>query len=517
MDTASPEAKRRTIERVFFELSRAFYSFRSAGMMAVLLMQAAAFFFAWSKGAGAIYSDMAGLLLLVTAVLWIYTSVVHGSRRILICCLLLLTVGTMLQCIFIAEKLPTGRGSALMIPGLSSLQLQYLIGLAGGTAAGAMYYRHKGTVSFKLCRGLFAGSLLLSLIALLYSGAVGGARNWIRIGFLSIQTTELIKPVYLLTAACLLGTGDRPSEKQLLYFRIITAIYTLMLALQGEFGTLLLILLVFLGLTVLFLPDKKQIFLTIIVFTALILLVAAGGFLLTRLQASGTLTHFPGPFRSGLSAFDKVRNRFVYWMHPEQDPQGLGYQLLRAREAIFLGGFFGTSSLTRLPVETSDLVYPALIERCGLVFALLVLILYVSMWLEGIRVSVRKEDRCHKVIAAGASYMLFYQTLIIIGGSTGLCPLTGITLPFISSGGSSLLVSFILAVLLITASGNIRWKGADYAHEEKKISAPGPAASKSDPAVRHLHADIHRADLGYSSRPVKRRRYEEKPGPGKSI
>ena len=130
---------------------------------------------------------------------------------------------------------------------------------------------------------------------------------------------------------------------------------------------------------------------------------------------------------------------------------------------------------------------------------------------------MRKEDRCHKVIAAGASYMLFYQTLIIIGGSTGLCPLTGITLPFISSGGSSLFVSFVLTVMLITTSGNIRWKGADYVHEEKKISSSGPAATKPDTAVRHLHADIHRTDFGHTSRLVKRRRYEEKPGSGKSI
>jgi len=504
METASTTAKKRTIERVLFELSRAMYSFRSAGMLAVLFLQAAAFFFAWTKGAGAIYSDMAGLLLLITALLWIYTSVVHGSRRVLICCLLLLTVGTMLQCIFIAEKLPAGRGSALIIPGLSGLQVQYLLGLAGGAAVGILYYRHRAVVSAGLCRGLFAGSILLSLIALLYSGAVGGARNWIRLGFLSIQTTELIKPVYLLTAACLLGTGDRTSPKQVFYFQIVTAVYTLMLALQGEFGTMLLILLVFLGLTALFVPDKKQIFITLMILAGLILLMAAGGFVLSRLQVSGGLAHAPGPIRAGFSAFDKVRNRFIYWMHPEHDPQGLGYQLLRAREAIFLGGFFGTSSLTKLPVETSDLVYPALIERCGLVFALLVLVLYVSLWLEGIRISVRKEDRCHKVIAAGASYLLFYQTLIIIGGSTGLCPLTGITLPFISSGGSSLLVTFILAILLITASGNIRWKGED--HGEKDFFAPGPAAAKLHAAMRDLHADLHRKDFSHTSRTLKGRR-----------
>ena len=66
-----------------------------------------------------------------------------------------------------------------------------------------------------------------------------------------------------------------------------------------------------------------------------------------------------------LSNYNKIANRFIYWLHPEKDALGLGYQLLKAKESIVLGGWFGTSSVTELPVKTSDLVYPALIQRCG--------------------------------------------------------------------------------------------------------------------------------------------------------
>ena len=75
--------------------------------------------------------------------------------------------------------------------------------------------------------------------------------------------------------------------------------------------------------------------------------------------------------------------------------------------------------MTELPVKTSDLVYPALIQRCGMIFALLVFIVFIMMWLEGVRLFVRKQDRYHRAVGAGFVFMLFDQTLIIIAGSTG--------------------------------------------------------------------------------------------------
>ncbi len=515
MEAAERNKKYHSYKRIQFELSRAFYTLKSGQLIAVLLLQAAAFLFAWSKGAGALYRDMIGPVILITLSLWIYTGMVHGNRRILVCCLLLLTVGTMLQSIFLAEK-----GAGTPVSGLSrslagELQVQYMAGLGAALLAGFFYFHCKKIVSVEVCRLLLALSLILSLTALLHSAAVGGARNWIHIGFLSIQTTELVKPTYLLTAAALLGTGQKPSGNQIFSFGLTTLILTGVMILQGEFGTFLLILLVFFCLMVLFVPEKKYILLTALVLGALILLALAAGLSLSALEAGGKAGGLFPPARAFLSAFNKIRNRFVYWLHPERDPQGLGYQLLRAREAIFLGGWFGTSSLTKLPVETSDLVYPALIERCGLIFALLVFVLYISLWLEGIRVSVRKQDRVHKVIAAGSAFFLFDQTLIIIAGSTGLCPLTGITLPFISSGGTSLVISFVLAAWLITASGNISWKGEDI--EEKELFAQSTIGPKLHSGLRHIYAHFPGKDIGHPARPVKGRRYEKEPGQGKSL
>ena len=93
-----------SFERVVWEIKRAFYSFKNSPVLALLLMQAAAFIFVQAKGAGKIYLDMIGILLAITLLSWFFTSVIHGNKKIVIYTLLLLTVGTMLQCIFKEEQ-----------------------------------------------------------------------------------------------------------------------------------------------------------------------------------------------------------------------------------------------------------------------------------------------------------------------------------------------------------------------------------------------------------------------------
>ena len=219
-----------------------------------------------------------------------------------------------------------------------------------------------------------------------------------------------------------------------------------------------------------------------------------------------------------LSNYNKIANRFIYWLHPEKDALGLGYQLLKAKESIVLGGWFGTSSVTELPVKTSDLVYPALIQRCGMIFALLVFIVFIMMWLEGVRLFVRKQDRYHRAVGAGFVFMLFDQTLIIIAGSTGLCPLTGITLPFISSGGTSLMISFMIVGLIVAVSSNVKWKGTVEDEEEQdKFFKENAVTAKCHAYLRHLNDHFSRESFRAASGRIKRSGQKEESGQGKDI
>ena len=219
-----------------------------------------------------------------------------------------------------------------------------------------------------------------------------------------------------------------------------------------------------------------------------------------------------------LSNYNKIANRLIYWLHPEKDALGLGYQLLKAKESIVLGGWFGTSSVTELPVKTSDLVYPALIQRCGMIFALLVFIVFIMMWLEGVRLFVRKQYRYHRAVGAGFVFMLFDQTLIIIAGSTGLCPLTGITLPFISSGGTSLMISFMIVGLIVAVSSNVKWKGTVEDEEEQdKFFKENAVTAKCHAYLRHLNDHFSRESFRAASGRIKRSGQKEESGQGKDI
>jgi cell division protein FtsW (lipid II flippase) len=326
---------------------------------------------------------------------------------------------------------------------------------------------------------------------LIFAASVGNVKNWIRIGGLSIQTTEITKFLYIFIAAGILGTVEHPSMRRIRAFYIVTLLQIGFLGIQSEYGTLLLILLLFLTCVFLFVEDIRIFVKTVGALALFVVIVLGVGMQLTRLSAASTFVANNKLVRFFLANYNKIANRFIYWLHPEKDALGLGYQLLKAKESILLGGWFGTSSVTDLPVKTSDLVYPALIQRCGMVFAIVVFIVFILLWLEGIRIVVRKADRYHQVIAACLACMLFDQTLIIIAGSTGLCPLTGITLPFISSGGSSLLISFMTVGVLLAVSGNIKWKGTQD-EETEEFFKKGPMLTKCHTALRDFYD--HRID-----------------------
>ena len=145
-----------SFERTGWEMKRAFYSVRGSVVMAILLLQLPVFLFVHFKGAGAIYADMLGILVGIILLSWFFTSVVHGNRKILVFSLILLTVGTMLQCIFLKEALirnPESFGDSLPAAGL---QLQYILAMTVSAAVSFVYYRWRGISSMKMCNNIFS-------------------------------------------------------------------------------------------------------------------------------------------------------------------------------------------------------------------------------------------------------------------------------------------------------------------------------------------------------------------------
>ncbi len=158
----------------------------------------------------------------------------------------------------------------------------------------------------------------------------------------------------------------------------------------------------------------------------------------------------------GYFFIDIVHLRLTAWLNPFSDPSGASYQVLQSMIAIADGGLLGTGfglgSPGLIPVSLSDFIYAALGEEFGLFGLLVIVLLFSFLVYRAIRVAIRSERTFHRYLAGGIAFYFGIQSILIIGGNIGFLPLTGVTLPFISYGGSSLVVSFIAFGILLILS-----------------------------------------------------------------
>jgi peptidoglycan glycosyltransferase len=151
--------------------------------------------------------------------------------------------------------------------------------------------------------------------------------------------------------------------------------------------------------------------------------------------------------------FGHVQDRVTNWLDPWQDPDGSGYQILQGMFAMAFGGITGTGlglgTDVRIPASESDYVFAVVAEQLGLLGGSLVIMAYLLMVGSGLRIAARADHAFDKLLATGLTVLIGLQAFIIIAGVTRLLPLTGVTLPFVSYGGSSLVVNYVLLALLL--------------------------------------------------------------------
>ena len=160
---------------------------------------------------------------------------------------------------------------------------------------------------------------------------------------------------------------------------------------------------------------------------------------------------------AGYYLFDRIQLRGDIWLDPWSDPRGQAYQIVQSLLAFAGGRLLGTGvglghPTPYIPVVHTDFVFAAIGEEWGMAGALGLLLVLVVLVVRGLRAAMRARTPFVSLLAAGLSAMLGWQSVVILGGTTKLIPLTGITLPFVSYGGSSMLVSCIMVGLLIRAS-----------------------------------------------------------------
>lgn len=162
---------------------------------------------------------------------------------------------------------------------------------------------------------------------------------------------------------------------------------------------------------------------------------------------------------AGYSLFDRVQLRGDIWLDPWSDPRGSAYQIVQALLAFASGGLFGTGiglgyPTPYIPVVHTDFVFAAISEEWGMLGAIGTILALLILVVRGLRAAIRANTPFVSLLAVGLSATLGWQSLIILGGTLKLIPLTGITLPFVSYGGSSMLVSCAMVGFLIRASAH---------------------------------------------------------------
>lgn len=256
-----------------------------------------------------------------------------------------------------------------------------------------------------------------------------GSLNWISIKGIGFQPSEIVKFLFLLYIACVFR---KPLDfKKLCIVTGFAVFIVLCLVLQKDLGGALIFSVTYILL------------LYITTSNVLLLLAGFGGMALASLLA--------------YKLFGHVRVRVSTWLDPWTDAGDTGYQITQSLFAITTWGFLG-SGLTRgmpgkIPVVERDFIFSAICEEMGTIFAMGVVCIYILLFLRGMFIAVRAKRRFYSMLAAGIVIMFSFQTFLILGGVIKLIPLTGVTLPFVSYGGSSVLVSVALMGLLQWANG----------------------------------------------------------------
>lgn len=418
---------------------------QSSLVVLFLLFELTALLVLASDGRGNAYLYACVPLIVIIFGGWLIVSRMRGDIALFLDAAMLLTFGAMIQCMLLQENEPP-----------VSLIVQIILSMVAAVVCGLIYKKVPGIASARGTTLLFVLSILLYLITLgAGASAADGVTNWVRIPLLgTVQPSEFIKVFYVLIMAGLLCTTENPSPRRVLAAAGVTFVNLGFLALQGEFGTILLIIATSICLMFLFVDTKM-----FAIYFGFWAICGGAGIAIVRVVYAATGGESSNFF---LRQFIKIYNRI--FITAESDPTGSGYQVYQARKALLNSHFFGSDTTTYMPNSSNDMVFPALTERCGLFIALAVCLLFAFLLIRGTRIYFRNKDRYHACVAAGLVCQLVLQSYIIIGGSIGVLPLTGITLPLVSRGGSSLMSTCIMIALILVISTNRLWDGRRIYH-----------------------------------------------------
>lgn len=247
-----------------------------------------------------------------------------------------------------------------------------------------------------------------------------GAKNWLLFGGFSLQPSEIGKLALLIILAYFM------SKRQMVPWLIFAIGCLGLLMLQQDLGTALIYYIT----------------------TLVLYYTSSSNLLITGLGAAGGV----GAAIFGYERFAHVKKRVAIWRNPWRDVQNSGWQIVQSLIAIANGGLFGMGLglgySTIIPVYESDMIFAVICEQFGVIFGLCVLLMYVAIIWRGFTIAVDARHSFHGLLAMGCVVCIGMQAFIIVAGVINLIPLTGVTMPFVSAGGTSMVASLCIMGLL---------------------------------------------------------------------
>ncbi len=319
------------------------------------------------------------------------------------------------------------------------LKHQLIFGFIPGIAALLVFARVPYTFWQKHAWNLLILSIVLLVLVFIpgFSAGIGTAHSWISIGgVFSLQPSEIVKLTFLFYVAAWLGSRDERGVRDvhggLIPFLCVLGVIMSLMILQPDTGTM-----------------------SIIAAMALVMYFGAGAPIayVFGLVAAGigalTLLITTAPYRAA---------RFTTFLHPELDPQGIGYHINQALLAIGSGGFFGTGyghsrqKFQYLPEVAGDSIFAVIGEELGFIFSLLLICAFLVLLWRLLDIAGHTPDKFSKYVVVGIAAWICLQAFVNIGSMVALMPMTGIPLPFISYGGTSLAVSMAAIGVVLNIS-----------------------------------------------------------------
>jgi rod shape determining protein RodA len=269
----------------------------------------------------------------------------------------------------------------------------------------------------------------------------GGSRRWIHLGFFALQPSELAKLALIIVLARFFhrdSARDSYGIKEMVVPAILCAIPAVLTLAQPDLGSAAVM-----GF----------------IFVSIVLVAGLRGRVILTLAAIGLIVTFVAGPRLWSHLKPYQQKRILTFMNPESDPLGAGYHLIQSKIAVGSGMFWGKGFLNGtqnrlqfLPEQHTDFIFSVFAEEWGFVGCATLAVLYGALILRGLQIVARAKDRFGSLLAFGVVAMIFWQAFVNIAMTTGLLPVVGITLPFFSYGGSSMITLMLGIGLLLNVS-----------------------------------------------------------------